>query len=396
MTAPAGDGFDAAHGLAALLDGDHPVKTEMADWARTVLASDDLAERERTNAFWRDGWKRCAERGLPGAVVPKEYGGQGHDLVTAMLMFEGLGLGCADNGLAFALSCQTWAMQTALLAGTDDAQKQRLLPGLCNGEVLGGFAMTELESGSDPYSLSTIATPADGGYRMSGHKAFVTMGPLLDFVIVFATVNPELGRWGITAFIVDTDLEGVTLEPNRDKMGTRTTPFCDIAFDDVFIAEENRMGAEGAGGAIFNAAVEAERAFLFAAQLGLMERQIDTAVRYAREREQFGQPIGNFQAVSHRIADMKYRHETARLLLYKTALQHDTGQVATMTATLTKLAITEGAVASAADAVLLHGARGYITEFGVERDLRDVMGSVVYSGTSDIQRNIIARLLGVG
>ncbi|MGI9601999.1 MAG: acyl-CoA dehydrogenase family protein [Acidimicrobiales bacterium] len=375
---------------------DHPVKTAAAAWAAESLRADDITERDRNSTFWSDGWKRCADHGIQGITVDPAHGGQGRAPVDALLTFEGLGYGSDDQGLVFGVACQTWAVLAALEAGASAEQQSALLPGMCRGDLIGSFAMSEPESGSDTYALTTRAEPVDGGYRLNGHKAYVTLAPVADFAIVFATIDPTLGRWGITAFLVETDRPGVDIDHPREKMGLRTTPFGDIVLHDVEVPESARLGNEGSGGAIFNAAMESERAFLFALQLGQLERQLDDAIAYARERRQFGRPIGDFQAVSHRIADMKARHEQARLLLYKTALQNEMGMSSSTTAALTKLAASEGAIASGLDAVMIMGAKGYLSENGVERELRSAIGGAIYSGTSDIQRNIVARLLGVG
>ncbi len=382
--------------VEAMLRLDHPIKTKATRWAAEALATDDLIERDRRSEFWVEGWRRCADFGVQGATVDPAHGGRGMDTAEALLLFEGLGYGSPDQGLVFGVACQTWAVIAALEAGGSPEQLQALLPGMCAGDMIGAFAMTELESGSDTYALSTTATEIDGGYRLDGRKAYVTLAPVADVVIVFATVDPALGRWGITAFVVETDRPGVDIDLGREKMGLRTTPFGDVLLDGVEVPETAILGKVGSGGAIFNAAMESERAFLFALQLGQLERQLDDAVAYARQRRQFGRPIGDFQAVAHRIADMKARHEKARLLLYKTALQRSLRQPASLSAALTKLAATEGAIASGLDAVMIMGARGYLTEGGVERELRSAVGGAIYSGTSDIQRNIIARLLGVG
>ncbi len=234
----------------------------------------------------------------------------------------------------------------------------------------------------------------DGGsFVLNGHKAYVTMAPEADVFLVFATSDPKLGQWGVTTFIVDATLEGVTVGPNRPKMGLRTTPFADVTFENVELGPESVLGSVGSGAAVFSTAMEAERAFVLAAQIGAMERQLDDAVAYTRSRRQFSQPIGDFQAVSHRLADMKLRHDNARLQLYRAAALFMSGRPSMEAAALAKIQASEAAVASSVDALLTHGARGYVSEFGVERDLRNVAGGIVYGGTSDIQRNIVARML---
>jgi alkylation response protein AidB-like acyl-CoA dehydrogenase len=387
--------FDAALALDALLDEKHPEKEKTAQWARSELVDPELTVRDERCEFWSEGWARCAQFGIQGMVVPADLGGRGLDLVTAMLRFEGLGLGCEDAGLVFGLSSQIWTMQMALDRFGSDEQRRRYLPALASGAAIGAFAVSEHESGSDAFSLTTRAERIDGGYRLTGTKAWVSLGPVCDVIMLFATLDPALGRWGVTAFLVDADQPGVEIQPNRPKMGLRTTPFADVVFNGCEVPASARLGAEGAGASIFSTAMESERAFLLAGSVGRLERQIDQAVGYANQRSQFGQAIGGFQSVSHEIAEMKVAHETARLMLYKATALQARGTPSMMAAALAKLSASEAALAGALSSVRVHGARGYVSEFGVERAVRDTMGGVIYGGSSGIQRNIIARLLGL-
>ncbi len=383
----------AEFALEALVDPAHPIKIAVADWARTELADDDMIERDRTSSFARDAWKACAAHGLMASTVPAERGGSGDDIITTLLKLEGLGLGSRDNGLGFAIASQVLSFQEALLAFGSDEQLDELIPGICSGDVIGAFAITEPESGSDTYSLSTTAAKTDDGYVLTGHKAHVTLAPVADVAIVFANTRPEVGKWGISAFLVRADRDGVSFTENHDKMGLRTTPFGDIVLDGYLAPESDRLGPEGAGLSIFATCMESERGFIFATQLGAAERVIGDAIDRARTREQFGQPIGAFQAVSHRLVDMQVRLESARLLMYRTAALVGTGRQATREAAMSKLVASEAVASIALDASRVHGARGYVSAYEVEREVRDALGGLVYSGTSDIQRNVIARLM---
>jgi alkylation response protein AidB-like acyl-CoA dehydrogenase len=213
--------------------------------------------------------------------------------------------------------------------------------------------------------------------------------------LIFATTDPAKGRWGISAFLVETGTPGFQVGRNIAKMGLRTSPMGELIFTDCYLPEANRLGPEGVGAHIFNSSMEWERSCILATQIGAMEHQVEATVRYARERRQFDQPIGKFQAVAHRVAEMKVRLETARLLLYKVAWRKQQNQPAHLEAALAKLYLSEAFVQSSMDALRIHGGYGYMSEFGVERDLRDAIGGTIYSGTSDIQRNIIARHLGL-
>jgi alkylation response protein AidB-like acyl-CoA dehydrogenase len=201
--------------------------------------------------------------------------------------------------------------------------------------------------------------------------------------------------WGVTAFLVERGTAGFRVSRDLDKMGLRTSPMAEVILEDCYLPEDHRLGPEGAGAKIFNGSMEWERSCILASHLGAMERQVEECVAYARQRQQFGQAIGKFQSVANRIVDMKLRLETARLLLYKVAWLKKTGQPAAQESTLAKLYLSESFLQSSLDAVRVHGGYGYMTEFEVERDVRDALGGTIYSGTSDIQRAIAARLLGL-
>jgi alkylation response protein AidB-like acyl-CoA dehydrogenase len=239
------------------------------------------------------------------------------------------------------------------------------------------------------------AARCDGGYVLNGSKMFVTNAPVCDLAVVFATVDAGKKMWGVTAFVVERGTPGFTVGRELDKMGLRTSPMGELIFQDCFIPTENRVGPEGAGARIFNDSMEWERSCILASHVGAMQRQLENTIQYARERQQFGQPIGKFQSVANRIVDMKVRLETSRLLLYKVAWLKKNGKSAVMEAAIAKLFLSENFVQSSLDAIRTLGSYGYMSEFEVERDLRDSIGGVLYSGTSDIQRNIIARLLGL-
>lgn len=380
----------------AMADLDHPVKRAAAEWAEENLSSHDLVAADHESFFAREDWVKCADYGVQSLIVPEEYGGRGLDTATMLLTLEGLGYGCADNGLTFALASQLMSTQVALVNFGNDEQRARWLPGLLDGSVFAALAMTEPESGSDAFSLGATAEKQDDGtYVLNGHKAWLTFGPVADLCITFAATNPDAGSWGISAFLVPMDAPGVERGELREKMGMRTTPFGDIVFNDVRLGPETLLGKEGAGSRIFSSILDIERAYVFAPQIGAMERQLDETIAFARAREQGGRPIAEYQAVSHRIVAMKQRHETSRLLLYRAALAEATGKAMTLSASLAKVAAADAAIESSLDATTVHGARGYVSEFGVERAFRDSVGGLVYSGSTDVLRNMIARLMRV-
>jgi hypothetical protein len=221
------------------------------------------------------------------------------------------------------------------------------------------------------------------------------MAPVADVALVVATVDPALGKWGTSTFLVERTFDGFSLGANQLKMGLRTVPIGELRMLDCFVPESHRLGAEGGGFATFNYSLEFERCCILASQIGTMQRQLEECIQYARQRKQFGQAIGKFQSVSNRIADMKMRLETSRLMLYKVAWLKNQGKSAMLDAAVLKLYLSECFLESSLDAVRIHGGRGYMTDTGMERDLRDSIGGVLYAGTPDIQRNIIAGLMGL-
>lgn len=346
--------------------------------------------------FSREMWNRCAEFGILGLSVPASYGGSGMDILSTTVAMEALGEGCTDHGMLFSMHAHMWAVITPLLAFGTPEQRERFLPGLVDGRLIGAHGMSEPESGSDAYAMRTRATRVGDCYVLNGTKTFVTNAPVGDLFVVFATVKPERGMWGVTAFLLEKGTPGLSVSRPFRKMGLTTSPMGEVVLDECRVPVSSRLGAEGQGAAIFNHSMGWERSCILASQVGRMQSQLDACVRYAQEREQFGKPIGSFQLVAAKLADMKVRLETSRLLLYRAAWQLATSvESSAMEAAIAKLYISESAVASALDAVQLHGGYGYMQDFQMEQQLRDAVGGTLYSGTSEIQRLLIARHLGL-
>jgi len=369
-------------------------KKSAIQFARKELNT-EVIERDRDAVFSRELWKKCADFGIQGSAFPEQYGGLNTDIFSTMLLMEGLGYGCKDSGLIFAINGQMWTVQMPILRfGTDD-QKARYLPKLCSGELIGANGVTEPDSGSDAFSMRTSARLEGDHYILNGAKTFCTMAPDADVFMVFATVDKRKGFMGVTAFLVERDFPGFRVGRDIGKMGLRTAPMAELILEDCKVPAENRLGKEGNGAAIFEDTVEWERGCILAGLLGSMERQLEQCIKYSRERKQFGKAIGKYQSIANKIVDMKVRMETAKLLLYKVAWKKQADGKAPLEAALAKLFISESWISSCLDAVQIHGGYGYTTEYEVERDLRDSVGSTLYSGTSEIQRNIIARHLGL-
>lgn len=364
------------------------------EFARTKLGGSRVrADRDET--FDRQGWQACAGFGVLGMAIPEQYGGLGLGLSTLLAVMEGLGYGTRDQGLLFSLNAHLWTNSIPILTyGTED-QRRRYLPGLSDGTLIGANGASEPEAGSDIFSMRTRAVRDGNHYVLTGAKTFVTNAPVADLFVTYATVDPRLGATGITAFIIDRDTPGMTISRPLDKMGLRTSPMAELLFEDCRVPAGNRLGREGRGVQVFECSMEWERGCILATCLGVMRRQLEACIAHARSRKQFGRRIGKFQSVANRIVDMKVRLETCRPLVYRIGWLKDRNRPVMQEAAVAKLHVSECFVKSSLDAIQTFGGYGYMTEQEIERDLRDAVGSTIYSGTNEIQRNIIATSLGL-
>jgi alkylation response protein AidB-like acyl-CoA dehydrogenase len=367
---------------------------QVEKFAREQL-SDDVRGRDRSMTFARDHWRALGEFGLLGLPVPTELGGSGADALTTVLAFEALGYSCTDNGLIFSIGAHLWSGVMPLVRFGSPDQQARWLPGLCDGSRIAVQGMTEPDTGSDAFALRTTARRDGDDWVLDGSKTYITNAPVADVFVIFASTARERGAFGLSAFLVEADAPGLTVGAPFEKMGLRTSPMSELTFSGCRIPGDALLGRLGNGMAIFNHSIHWERACILASAVGTMRRQLERSIEFARQRTQFGQPIGRFQAVSHRIVDMKLRLETSRLLLYRTATAIGSGRIDPLDAALVKLHVSECFVDSSLDALQVHGALGYMTETEVERDVRDAIASRIYSGTSEIQRNIVAKHLGL-
>jgi alkylation response protein AidB-like acyl-CoA dehydrogenase len=379
----------------SLSEDQRTLRDEIIRFARKELNA-DVARRDAEQAFSRELWLKCGEMGLQGLSVPQEYGGAGLDPLSTVIALEALGYGCEDSGLVFSICAHLLACVTPIWKHGTDEQKQRYLPDLCSGKLIAVNAMTEPESGSDAFNMRTKARREGEDYIITGAKTFSSNGPVADIAVVYAQTAPNKGYLGgVTGFIVEKGTPGFRSGQAFDKGALRTCPIGELVFDDVRVSAGAVIGAEGGGGPIFNQSMEWERACLVAAHLGKMERLLEKSVEYAKTRKSFGKRIGQHQAVSHRIVDMKVRLEAARLLTYRAATRLETSKAVGMDAAMAKLFTSEALLETAVDTIRGLGGYGLMTEYGAERALRDAMASTIYSGTNDMQRNIIAGWLGL-
>jgi hypothetical protein len=369
-------------------------RKEVIRFAKTELA-DDMIERDQNEAFSRDLWDKCAKFGIHGLPIPQQYGGGGADILTTVCGLEALGYGCKDNGLLFTINAHMWSSEIPILSFGTEKQKEHYLPKLASGEWVGVHAMTEPTSGSDAYAMRSRAERKGDRYIINGSKTFITNAPMADMIIVFANLDPSKGKAGVTGFIVDKGTPGFSISKKLHKMGLRTSPMAELALVDVEVPVENLLGKEGGGSAIFTASMEWERICIMSAKLGAMQRLLETSTKYAQERQQFGQAIGKFAPIANKIAQMDLRLEASRLLLYKAAWLKSQGRHPLREASIAKLYIADAYVQTALDAIQIHGGYGYMTEYQIERELRDAISGKIYSGTSEIQEMIIAGFHGL-
>jgi len=377
-----------------LTDEQQRLQASAVAFARQAL-NHDVEAADAAGTFTRQAWGACATFGVLGMPIPERYGGLGLGLSSLLAVMEGLGYGTHDQGLLFSLNAHLWTNSIPILTYGTEAQRSRWLPGLCDGSLIGANAASEPEAGSDVFAMRTRAVRDGDDYVLSGTKMFVTNAPVADVFVAYATIDPALGPMGVTGFIVEATTRGVSISPPLHKMGLRSSPMAEVIFDGCRIPAENRLGREGRGVEVFECSMEWERGCILASCLGVMRRQLENSVRHARERRQFGRAIGKNQSVANRIVDMKLRLETSRPLVYRLGTLKDRGQEAMLEAAMAKLHVSQSYVQSSLDAIQIFGGYGYMTEQRVERDLRDAVGSTLYSGTSEIQRNIIARALGL-
>lgn len=359
--------------------------------ARTLDPGADA--RDRDGVFDRGLWEACAEAGVQGLPVPAAYGGAGADRATCLVAMEALGCGCSDNGLLFSLGAHLWACTVPLVRFGSDAQRARWLPGMVRGSLVAAHAATEPGAGSDVFALRTTATRRGDGYVLDGHKCLCTNAPVADVFVVLAR-TPEADDGALSAFLVPRDTPGLRVGPAETKLGLRTSPLGDVIFDGCDLGLDARLGAEGAGAAIFHVAMDWERTCLFAAHLGAMERLLARCVEHAAARAQFGRPLAEVEPVYARVAEMKVAIEAGRLLLHKAAWALERSRAGAVDAAIAKLYVGEAYRRAALDTLHVFGGAGYLEGSSVAREVRDALAATIYSGTSDMQRRFIAGMLG--
>jgi butyryl-CoA dehydrogenase len=363
------------------------IQSMVRDLARTKFAPKAM-ERDRTKEFPAENLKKLGELGLMGMMVPAEYGGSGADTVSYVLALAEVAYACASTAVVMSVH-NSIVCESILRYGTED-QKKSYLRKLAAGKMIGAFALTEPNAGSDPSRQTTKAIFDGDCYVLNGRKRFTTTGKNAGLIIVTAKTDDEKRHRGISAFLVKQGSPGFTTGPLEDKMGLRASDTVDLIFEDCRIAAEDRLGNEGDGFLIAMTGLDGGRIGIAAQSVGVAQAAFDAAVRYAQEREQFGQTISKFQGLRWMIADMATEIEAARLLMFSAAEMKDRGENYTTHASMAKLFASEMVNRITAKALQMHGGYGFTKEYPVERYYRDARVFTIYEGTSEIQRIVIS------
>ena len=351
-------------------------------------------EADLKGEFSFEIWRKLASFGILGLPLPEEFGGSAASILNCCLAGEALGHAGVDGGSLLAWGAHTYLCAHNIYAfGTED-QKRKYVPKLASGEWIGCMGLTEPGSGSDAASISTIAVKKGDRYVLNGSKTFITNAPVADVFVVFANVNKALKHEGITAFIIEKGTPGLTTGKPFHKMGCKCSSTSEVFLADCEVPEENILGGEGKGWFIALSGVEWDRCTLLSPMLGAALNNLDSCARYANERQQFKRPIRSFQAIQHRIADMKVFVEAVRLAVYRVASAKDNGQMLNpLQAAVSKVYAGDRGFEMASEAVQIFGGYGFMHEYPVERNFRDSKLAAIGGGTSDIMRMIVSRIM---
>jgi alkylation response protein AidB-like acyl-CoA dehydrogenase len=375
-----------------LTDDQRMIRDSVRDFAQNEIAP-RAADIDRSGSFPLDILNKMAGLGLMGLPIAEAYGGAGADYTSYCLALEEITRACASTGITYEAHVSLGCMPVYLF-GTEE-QKRQYLPVLTSGESMGSFGLTEPEAGSDAGGTKTTAILKGGQWVINGSKCFITNASYAKFVTITAMTDKGKGTRGISSFIVPTDSPGFTIRSAYEKLGLHGSNTTELFFDNVRVPEGNLVGVRGEGFKQFLAVLDGGRIAIGAMGVGIAQACLDAALKYAKQRVQFGQPIGKFQAVQFKLADMAMNIELARTMYLKAAWLKDTGQPYSLEANYAKLFGSEISTKAALDAIQIHGGYGYIKEFPVERYLRDAKLLEIGEGTSEVIRLVIARSLGL-
>lgn len=370
------------------------LRNSVSKWSKSL--SENHLDLEKLSEFSMQKWQLIKKMGILSLCIEADFGGLDQDLLTTMLVLQELGKCCEDSGLNFVISTHMVSTGIPIQKFGTLEQKNKYLPSLCTGEMIGAHTITEPDSGSDAFNMHTRALRDGDRYILTGSKSFVSNGPIADLFVVYAKTNKDKGILGdYSAFLVEKSIPGLSIGKPIEKMGLRTAPLCEVYFDDCELPVIQLLGKEGQGFSIFNYVMKWEILCSFAVTLGEMERLISLCIHYCKIRKQFNQPISMFQAISHKIANMKIGLESSQALLYQAGQRMAQGKNTSSHIAIAKVVTSESYVNMAQEAIQIFGAYGYMHETGIEQYLRNAIGSKIYSGTVEIQRNTIASMLGL-
>jgi butyryl-CoA dehydrogenase len=368
-------------------------KEQVVRFARNEIAP-RCQEHDLQGEFDFQSFRKLGDFGILGLHFPGELGGSDADVVTTVLAGEALGEAGVDGGLTLAYGAHTFLCADTIFTHGSEAQKKKYVPKLASGEWIGCMGLTEPNAGSDVASISTRAERKGDRYVLNGNKMFITNGPIADVAVIYAKTGKDLKHAGVSAFVVDKGTPGFSAGKNLIKMGVRSSHTSELVFEDCEIPAENLIGQEGAGFLMAMQTVEWDRSALLSPFIGGMTYVLEKCLKYSRERYQFGRPIGQFQAIKHKLADIKIFLEAARSLCYRIAWCKDQGRPLNfLEAAVAKLFVGDWSLGPANDAMVLHGGYGYCHEYEVERYFRDSRLAPIGGGTSEIQKRVIAKLL---
>jgi butyryl-CoA dehydrogenase len=366
------------------------LRTMVRDFAEKEI--EPLAARIDEEAlFPAEAVKKAAALGLPGTGYPEKYGGSGGGAVEQAIAFEEIARACAATSVVLIVTNEL-ACYPVYLAGTEE-QKEKYLAPMLRGEKIGAFGLTEAGAGSDVAAMTTSARRTEGGYVLNGNKLFISNGAEADTTIAFATVDRSLGYRGVSAFIVEKGAPGFSVGKHENKLGIRGSSTTELIFEDCFVPDANLLGEEGRGFRIALSTIDASRIGIAAQAVGIGQAALDRSISYAKERQQFGQPIAGFQAIQWMLADMATQLDAARLLTHRAADLKDKGLSYIKEASMAKVFAAETAMFVTTKAIQVHGGYGYTKDYPLERYFRDAKITEIYEGTSEMQRMTIARQL---
>lgn len=369
------------------------LRSAAAEFGARVL-TEGIVDRDRNSTFSPELWSACADFGLTGLIIPEAWSGLGHDMLTAVAILEGVGLGALDNGMVFSTVAHAASVAGPIVDYGTEEQQAQWLPRLADGSVIGAAAITEPGTGSNSLGMTTAARQESEHWVLDGSKTFISNAPIADLFLVYARTGKG-SMAGLSCFLVPAETKGLSVGKPIEKMGLRTSPMAEVFFDGCRVPGSALLGSVGSGSMIFNLTMDVERLLVMAPAIGVMERLLDRCVAHARERNIGSGPIGAHQAVSHPIADMELDLETSRLALYRAAWRTENHGTITRESALAKLAVSEAYIRCCRTAMQVFGGYGYTVEYGLERELRDALATTLYVGTSEIQRNLIAGLRGI-